>query len=74
MLSFRCSQLDFLAIASVGLLLCYLYYTKKQNAKPPLPPGPSLPTIVGNMRKFPGQKLWETYNSWAEEYGKLMNP
>ncbi|KAF8531501.1 cytochrome P450 [Gautieria morchelliformis] len=72
MLGFRCSQLDLLAIASVVLLLCYLH-TKKQNAKPPLHPGPNLPTIIGNMRKAPGQKLWETYNSWAEEYGKLIN-
>ncbi|KAF8531502.1 cytochrome P450 [Gautieria morchelliformis] len=72
MVGFHYCQLDFLAIASVVLLLCYLY-TKKQNAKPPLHPGPNLPTIMGNMREFPGQKLWESYNSWAEEYGDVVN-
>ena len=70
MLSLSYIQLDLLAAACGVLLLWYRYHTKKQNARPPLPPGPKSLPIIGNMKDLPSEKLWETYNHWAEEYGK----
>ena len=73
MLSLNYVQLDLLAAACGALLLCYFYNSKKRNAKPPLPPGPKPLPLIGNMKDMPSGKLWETYNHWAEEYGKCID-
>ncbi|KAF8510098.1 cytochrome P450 [Gautieria morchelliformis] len=72
MLSQNYILLDF-AIASCALLLCHLYYTRKQNTRPPFPPGPKPLPIIGNMKDLQNSKIWETYNHWAEEYGDVVH-
>ncbi|KAF8645514.1 hypothetical protein AX16_007798 [Volvariella volvacea WC 439] len=39
----------------------------------PLPPGPKGLPIIGNLRQFPKQTPWLTYESWAKTYGPIMH-
>ena len=73
MLFLTYSQLDVLAVACGALLLCYIFYAKEHRARPPLPPGPKRLPFIGNTMDMPNGKIWETYNRWAEVYGKYMN-
>jgi hypothetical protein len=74
MLSLTYIQLDILAFTCGLLLVCYLFYVKEQNARPPLPPGPKCLPFIGNtMDIMSNEKILGTYNRWAEEYGECMN-
>ncbi|KAF8645500.1 hypothetical protein AX16_007785 [Volvariella volvacea WC 439] len=60
-----------LAIFSV-LLVALVSRLRSWWNRLPLPPGPKGLPILGNIRQFPKDRPWLTYESWAKVYGPIM--
>lgn len=58
----------------ISFLLLNTYLKKRRNPSGlPLPPGPGRLPILGNFFDVPVRASWETYASWAKQYGRLRS-
>ncbi|KZT41973.1 cytochrome P450 [Sistotremastrum suecicum HHB10207 ss-3] len=63
-----------LALSVVGLVAFKWIISRASSthSKLPLPPGPKLAPIVGNLFQFPRELPWIKYREWGLEYGDVV--
>ncbi|KAF8498385.1 cytochrome P450 [Hysterangium stoloniferum] len=60
-------------LAGLTCLFVYLLWNRSRLSKHiTLPPGPPRRPIVGNLYDLPKIHEWETYTSWAKQYGDVV--
>jgi hypothetical protein len=64
------SILTYLLISAV-LLVIYSLRQARRSAK--LPPGPPRLPLIGNTHQLPTERLWNTFQTWVQQYGPLVS-
>ncbi|PTB62982.1 cytochrome P450 [Trichoderma citrinoviride] len=62
-------------IVLIGVLVYALFFRKKTEALPPLPPGPAPLPILGNIKDAPppGKPEYEHWNTFKDRYGPISS-